>query len=102
MRVQRALVTLNLRSDKGAGAFCRKHAQRYENEFWHDMELLGTRKPTVLTRVTEYMPQIVDYIQQIMANGFAYASGQAKPNGNIANGHHKEDHSVYFDTEAFE
>ena len=51
------------------------------------MEMLGTRRPTVLTRVTEYMPQIVDYIQRIMDNGFAYAS----PEG-----------SVYFDTDAFE
>lgn len=66
------------------------------------MDLLGTRRPTVLTRVTEYMPQIVRYIERIMANGFAYAS-EAVPAGE-ANGNDPKpaDRSVYFDTAAFE
>lgn len=50
-----------------------------------DMRDVGCRDPTVLTRVSEYMDVIVEYIEKIMANGFAYA----------ANG------SVYFDTQAF-
>ncbi len=50
-----------------------------------DMRDVGCRDPTVLTRVSEYMDVIVEYIKKIMANGFAYA----------ANG------SVYFDTQAF-
>lgn len=62
-----------------------KHARRFEREFFEDMTALGVKEPDVVTRVTEYVPQIVDYIQGIINNGFGYAS-----NG-----------SVYFDTNAF-
>ena len=50
-----------------------------------DMDALGCRRPDVLTRVSEYMPEIVAYAQRIIDNGMAYAS-----NG-----------SVYFDTSSF-
>lgn len=58
-----------------------------ENEagFLEDMSLLGVDPPDVLTRVSEYVPEIVDYIGDIVKKGFAYAS-----NG-----------SVYFDVGAF-
>jgi cysteinyl-tRNA synthetase len=59
----------------------RDHAAYYENEYLEDMETLGVRLPDTLTRVTEYVPQVIDYIQKIIDNGFAYE----------ANG------SVYFD-----
>ena len=49
------------------------------------MDALGCRRPDVITRVSEYMPEIVSYVQRIIGNGMAYAS-----NG-----------SVYFDTQAF-
>ena len=63
----------------------RAHAARYEAEFLEDMALLGVRAPSVLTRVSEYMPEVVAYIQEIERQGFAY----------LAQG------SVYFDTGAF-
>eukprot|EP01119_Soliformovum_irregulare_P015887 TRINITY_DN4540_c1_g1_i2.p1 TRINITY_DN4540_c1_g1~~TRINITY_DN4540_c1_g1_i2.p1 ORF type:complete len:760 (+),score=280.53 TRINITY_DN4540_c1_g1_i2:125-2404(+) len=61
-------------------------SQQYESEFWADMDALGIKRPHVVTRVTEYVPEIVAYIEKIIANGFAYA----------VNG------SVYFDTGAFQ
>ena len=54
-------------------------------EFLEDMDALGVRPPDVLTRVSEYMPEIVQYVQQIIDNKMAYES-----NG-----------SVYFDTAAY-
>lgn len=63
----------------------RAHAAHFENEFNEDMETLNVRPPTVLTRVSEYIPEIVEYIQGIVKNGMGYES-----NG-----------SVYFDTQAF-
>ena len=66
-------------------AIFRDHATKFEGLFHEDMENLGVRPPTILTRVSEYVPQVVDYIAGIVKNGFAYES-----NG-----------SVYFDTEAF-
>ena len=49
------------------------------------MKSLGVKLPHVVTRVSEYVPEVVDMIQQIIDNGFAYpAKG-----------------SVYFDVPAF-
>jgi cysteinyl-tRNA synthetase len=61
------------------------HADHYEREFSEDMRALHVRPPDVVTRVTEYVPKIVAYIERILANGFAYPL----------------DSSVYFDTQAF-
>jgi hypothetical protein len=54
-------------------------------EFFEDMEALGVRCPDVLTRVVEFLPEIIAYVQRIVDNGMAYES-----NG-----------SVYFDTVKF-
>jgi len=63
-----------------------KLAQFYEREFMEDMKLMGVKNPDCLTRVSEYTEQIVQYIEGIVSNGYAYES-----NG-----------SVYFDVTAFE
>eukprot|EP00798_Chlamydomonas_sp_ICE-L_P018385 gene18385-biopygen27313 len=69
--------------------------RRPDAEFTQDMDSLGVRRPDVLTRVSEYMDEIVDYVKymdeivdyvkKIVDNGMAYES-----NG-----------SVYFDTTNF-
>ena len=64
----------------------RAYAAKYESDFLQDMDTLGCRRPSVLTRVSEYMPEIVQYIQHIMDNKLAYD----------VNG------SVYFDSRAFD
>eukprot|EP00796_Vickermania_ingenoplastis_P012121 gene12121-8344_t len=61
------------------------HARKYERSFFNDMRRLGIRAPDVVSRVTEYVPQVVDFVQKIMDNGFAY----------------KGKTSVFFDTEAY-
>ncbi|XP_045870513.1 cysteine--tRNA ligase, cytoplasmic isoform X2 [Meles meles] len=57
----------------------------WEEDFHRDMEALNVLPPDVLTRVSEYVPEIVDFVQKIVDNGYGYAS-----NG-----------SVYFDTVKF-
>uniref|UniRef100_A0A8C4M706 Cysteine--tRNA ligase, cytoplasmic n=1 Tax=Equus asinus TaxID=9793 RepID=A0A8C4M706_EQUAS len=57
----------------------------WEEEFHKDMESLNVLPPDVLTRVSEYVPEIVNFVQKIVDNGYGYAS-----NG-----------SVYFDTVKF-
>ncbi|KAJ1566147.1 hypothetical protein HK096_007290 [Nowakowskiella sp. JEL0078] len=63
----------------------RDFASYWENEFYKDMELLNIRRADVITRVSEYIPENVRFIEKIVGNGYAYPS-----NG-----------SVYFDTNTF-
>ncbi|QUC22488.1 uncharacterized protein UV8b_06729 [Ustilaginoidea virens] len=54
--------------------------------FLEDMDNLNVLRPDVITRVTEYMPQIAKFVEQIVDKGFAYEA----------------EGSVYFDIAAFE
>lgn len=45
---------------------------RYESEFWRDMTALGVSQPDAVLRVTEHIPDIIDYIQRILDNKLAY------------------------------
>lgn len=57
-----------------------------EDLFMQDLDSLNVLPPDVVTRVTEYVPQIADFVQRIVDKGFAYET----------------DGSVYFDIAAFE
>ena len=61
-------------------------AAQYEREFVEDMAALGVPLPDMVTRVSEFIPEIIAYIQELVDKGIAYAS-----NG-----------SVYFSTAAFQ
>ncbi|OAA41694.1 cysteinyl-tRNA synthetase [Metarhizium rileyi] len=54
--------------------------------FLEDMDNLNVLRPDVITRVTEYMPQIAKFVEQIVDKGFAYEA----------------EGSVYFDIAAFQ
>ncbi|XP_017296145.1 cysteine--tRNA ligase, cytoplasmic isoform X2 [Kryptolebias marmoratus] len=58
----------------------------WEGEFHKDMEALNVLPADVLTRVSEYVPEIVEFVKKIVSNGYGYES-----NG-----------SVYFDTQKFD
>lgn len=72
-------------SDSKMHEIFRAHAARYEAEFFDDMRTLGVKDPDALTRVTEYVEQIISFIKEIISNNYAYAS----------------EGSVYFDTVKF-
>jgi cysteinyl-tRNA synthetase len=63
-----------------------KLTKRYEERFFNDMKALNVRYPDKLVRVTEYGPQIVNFVKQIQDNGFGY----------------EHEGSVYYDTTAWE
>ncbi|XP_033841246.1 cysteine--tRNA ligase, cytoplasmic isoform X1 [Periophthalmus magnuspinnatus] len=58
----------------------------WESEYHKDMDALNVLPPDVLTRVSEYVPEIVEFVERIVKNGYGYES-----NG-----------SVYFDTAKFD
>ncbi|XP_056870504.1 cysteine--tRNA ligase, cytoplasmic isoform X1 [Takifugu flavidus] len=58
----------------------------WEEEYHKDMEALNVQPPDVLTRVSEYVPEIVEFVSKVISNGYGYES-----NG-----------SVYFDTSKFD
>ena len=58
----------------------------WEGQFFKDMSRLRVRDPDSLTRVTEYVPEIVSFVEGIVKNGYGYA----------------DQGSVYFDTQAFD
>ncbi|EZG57002.1 cysteinyl-tRNA synthetase [Gregarina niphandrodes] len=60
-------------------------ARYYENDFWRNLQALNCKMPDIITRVSEFIPEIQKFILKIIDNGYAYESGG----------------SVYFDTTAF-
>ncbi|XP_017878367.1 probable cysteine--tRNA ligase, mitochondrial [Ceratina calcarata] len=62
---------------------CKDLAKYYENEFLEDMKMLNVLQPHLYCRVTSYIPQIVQFIKNIIDKGNAYVSKGG---------------SVYFDT----
>ncbi|CAE6398114.1 unnamed protein product [Rhizoctonia solani] len=58
----------------------------WERAFMRDMDRLGVRRPDTLTRVTEYVPEIVAFVEKIVAREWAYEAGG----------------SVYFDVRAYD
>ncbi len=61
-------------------------AAKFEAEYNDDMAKLGVSVPDVVTRVSEFLPEIIQYIEVLITKGIAYE----------ANG------SVYFSTKDFE
>ncbi|KAI4863215.1 tRNA synthetases class I (C) catalytic domain-containing protein [Hypoxylon rubiginosum] len=57
-----------------------------EGEFTDDMDALNVLRPDVVTRVTEYVPQIAKFVEKVVEKGFAYEA----------------EGSVYFDITTFE
>ncbi|ORY19248.1 tRNA synthetases class I (C) catalytic domain-domain-containing protein [Clohesyomyces aquaticus] len=64
-----------------------KLTQKYEARFNEDMRNLNVLDPDVVTRVTEYGPQIVTFVEKIVENNYGYKTS---------------DGSIYFDIDSFE
>lgn len=47
-------------------------SRHFEAEFWRAMSLLGVRRPSLSSRVTDHVEHIIEFVQQILNAGFAY------------------------------
>ncbi len=81
--------------DKTIAAAQREHltpfevARRYMDGYFQDMDALAVRRADVFTYVTEYIPQIIAFVQRLIDKGHAYALGDG------------EDRDVYFAADTF-
>lgn len=64
-----------------------KLSSKFEDRFMEDVRALNVLDPDEVTRVTEFIPEIVSFVEQIIKHNFAYATS---------------DGSVYFDITKFE
>ncbi|KAH9985349.1 tRNA synthetases class I (C) catalytic domain-containing protein [Russula vinacea] len=84
------ILALSLDTKNGASvtdpSLSRSLARFWEAKFFEDMARLRVKEPDTLTRVTEYVPEIVAFVERIIQNGYAYE---------VAG-------SVYFDTNKFD
>ncbi|GAV29812.1 hypothetical protein PMKS-003317 [Pichia membranifaciens] len=65
----------------------RKCSSYWERQYDLDMRKLNVLEPTVVTRVSEYIPEIVSFVEEIVQRGYAYVTS---------------DGSVYFNTGKFD
>ncbi len=61
-------------------------ARHWEDEFFKDMRNLNVLYPNYITRVSEYVPEIIEFVQKLIDKDYAYAT----PSG------------VYFNIENFQ
>jgi len=64
----------------------KKLTKKYEIAFLADIAKLNIEKPTEITRATEYIDKIVDFVSDLVDRGFAYKG---------------DDGSIYFSIEKF-
>ncbi|XP_057341342.1 probable cysteine--tRNA ligase, mitochondrial [Microplitis mediator] len=77
-----------IRRSQGSSQFSDwKHlAKFYEQEFYEQMKLLNIKPPYLYCRVSDYIPQIIQFISNIMSKNLAYLA---------------KDGSVYFDLQKY-
>lgn len=51
-------------------------ARYYTNVFLKDIEKLNIDKPEIITKATDNIPQMIEYVQAILKNGYAYETSK--------------------------
>src|SRR5947209_16638924 len=61
-----------IRNSSAEGLGVREYAEKYEQAFFEDMEILSLEKPERIARATEHIPEMASLIAQLAQKGFAY------------------------------
>jgi cysteinyl-tRNA synthetase len=62
-----------LRSNEQGREF-REFAKFWEDDYFKDMRNLNVLYPNNITRVSEYIPEIIEFITKLISKGYAYAT----------------------------
>ena len=57
---------------KEAGVALRDYTSKFEEAFFDDLESLGCAKPDHVPHATDYVPEIIELIEKLVARGIAY------------------------------
>lgn len=49
-------------------------ARNYEIEFIEDINLLNIKQPDIIARVTDFIPQVLNFIQNLFDKGLVYSA----------------------------
>lgn len=67
-------------------------ANNYEHTFWQDIDALNIQRADIIVRVTESMPQIIAFIEKLLAQNVAYVASDgsvyfanSRTNGKLQN-----------------
>ena len=61
-----------IRDSVKAGEPIKQFTEKYTRSFLRGIDMLNIRRVTAYPRATEYIPQIIDFIQQLITKGAAY------------------------------
>ncbi|KAM7344177.1 cysteine--tRNA ligase-like protein, mitochondrial [Cochliomyia hominivorax] len=75
-----------IRKSQETGKSWKEIARFYESNFWSDLRKLNVLEPNIKVRVTDHMPKITNFIEDIVKKKCAYKG---------------QDSSVYFDVKKF-
>jgi len=64
---------INRANELGVG--WKEIAEKYTGEYIKDMDALGVGRPTVEPKATEHMDEIIEAVERLIENGYAYESG---------------------------
>ena len=49
-------------------------SRTYENEFFSDLSLLNIKRPSIVSRATDFIPQMIKFVQNLIEKDIAYVS----------------------------
>lgn len=75
-----------IKKSQETGVSWKELSKTHESEFWNDLRNLNVIEPSIKIRVTENIPKIIAFIENIISKGLAYVG---------------QDGSVYFNVKSF-
>ena len=49
-------------------------AKFYEEQYWNAVEMVGSRKPDLIPHATAYIPEMINFINDLIKDGYAYGN----------------------------